>query len=52
MNPHPDHGHGHAPAHKHERKPADLGYRFIVRAVLWVIAGAVFVGFAIWWILT
>jgi len=50
MNPHPYHA--HSPAHHQERKPADLSYRFVVRAVLWVIAGAVFLGFALWWILT
>jgi hypothetical protein len=50
MHPHSRQAHG--PAHKHERKPADLSYRFVVRAVLWVIAAAVFVGFAVWWILT
>jgi hypothetical protein len=50
MNPHPDHSHGLG--HTHERKPADLSYRFVVRAILWVIAGAVFVGFAVWWALT
>jgi hypothetical protein len=38
--------------HKHERKPADLSYRVVIRAVLWVIAGAMFLGFAIWWIVT
>jgi hypothetical protein len=38
--------------HGHERKPADLSYRVVVRAILWVIAGAVLVGFAIWWIVT
>jgi hypothetical protein len=27
MNPYPDHA--DAPAHKHERKPADLSYRFV-----------------------
>jgi len=50
MNPHPDHA--QAPAHHHERKPVELSYRIVVRAVLWIIAGAVFLGFAIWWILT
>jgi len=45
MNPHPDHA--HAPAHKHKRKPADLSYRFVVRTVLWVVAGVVYLGLAI-----
>jgi len=49
---HPPQDHAHAPAHKHERKPADLSYRFVVRAVLWIIAGAVYLGLAIWWMLT
>lgn len=50
MHEHPEHSHG--AEHHHERKPADLSYRVVVRAILWIIAGAVFVGFAIWWIMT
>jgi hypothetical protein len=33
-------------------EPVDFSYRIVVRTALWVIAGAVFVGFAIWWVLT
>lgn len=37
----------------HGQHPSpDFGYRIVVRTVLWVIAGAVFVGFALWWVLT
>lgn len=47
---------GHAPHHSlgqlHGIKPIDRGYRLVVRTILWVIAGLVFVGFGIWWILT
>jgi len=54
MDPHPDHAqaHEHAHKHKHERKPADLSYRYVVRTILWIIAGAVYLSLAIWWILT
>jgi hypothetical protein len=46
-------GHDHgSPEHHSERKPVDLSYRIVVRTVLWVIAGAVFVGLAIWWMWT
>ncbi len=38
--------------HKHTRKPIDQGYRLIVRTVLWIIAGTVFVAFGVWWFLT
>jgi hypothetical protein len=43
-----------APAVEHHYVPApiDFSYRIVVRTVLWVIAGVVFVGFAIWWVLT
>jgi hypothetical protein len=50
MNPRADHG--QAQASHHERRPIDLSYRVVVRSILWVIAGAVFVGLVIWWILT
>jgi len=38
--------------HHFEPEPVDLSYRVTVRTVLWVIAGAVFLGFAFWWVLT
>lgn len=41
-----------APGHRHAARPIDHGYRLVVRTVLWVIAGAVFLGFALWWVLT
>jgi len=41
----PDIHHGHHPSH-------DFGYRIIVRTVLWLIVGAMFAGFALWWVLT
>ncbi len=37
---------------RHEFQPIDGDYRLVVRTILWVIVGLVFVGFAIWWILT
>ena len=37
--------------HKHHLEP-DRTYLIVVRTVLWVIAGAVFAGFALWWVLT
>lgn len=40
------------PAHHHEGHPIDDSYRIVVRTVLWLIAGLVFLGFAIWWALT
>ncbi len=61
MDPHPDRAHSppnahtdraHPALHKHARRRADLGYRFVVRTVLWIIAGAVYLGLAIWWIAT
>jgi hypothetical protein len=33
-------------------RPIDQGYRLVVRTILWIIAGAVFIGFALWWFLT
>jgi hypothetical protein len=47
VNPHGGHSDQHP--HKHEHKPPDLSYRMIVRTILWLIAGAVLVGFLIWW---
>ncbi len=44
--------HPGSPEHPHEHKPIEPGYRLIVRTILWVIAGSVFIGFAIWWIMT
>ena len=38
--------------HHHVPKPIDHSYRLVVRTVLWVIAGAVFMAFALWWFLT
>jgi hypothetical protein len=38
--------------HSHHVQPLDPGYRLVVRIVLWLIAGAVLVGFCIWWMLT
>jgi hypothetical protein len=32
--------------------PIDRSYDLVVRTVLWVVAGLVFLGFAIRWILT
>jgi hypothetical protein len=46
------HVHPHSHEHPHERKPVDLSYRIVVRSILWVIAGLVFLGFAVWWMLT
>jgi hypothetical protein len=40
---------GHAARHPHEFKPIDESYRLVVRTILWVIAGAVLLGFMIWW---
>ena len=40
------------PIHHHEPRPIDNGYRLVVRTVLWVIVGAVILGFALWWFLT
>ncbi len=44
--------HSDRPEHHHPRAPVDNSYRLVVRTVLWVIAGAVFIGFALWWFLT
>lgn len=40
------------PPHRHEYHPVDLGYRLVVRTVLWVIAGAVLIALCLWWFLT
>ncbi len=50
MDPHASHGASHHPPHKHP--PIDPGYRLVVRTVLWIIAGTVFVAFAVWWLVT
>jgi hypothetical protein len=58
MEPHqntsPLHAHAPPPAIEHHLriKPIDSRYRLVIRTVLWVIAGLVFLGFAIWWSLT
>jgi hypothetical protein len=44
--------HAGPPEHPHARKPIDQGYRLVVRTVLWVIMGAVFIAFALWWFMT
>lgn len=49
---HPGHAPPHLPEHRHGFRPIDNSYRLVVRTVLWVIAGLVFLGFAIWWVLT
>lgn len=49
---HHEHASHHKPEHHREIKPIDSSYRLVVRTVLWVIAGLVFVGFVIWWALT
>ncbi len=39
----------------HERdalKREGMSYRLNVRSVLWVIVGAVVIGFAVWWMMT
>jgi hypothetical protein len=38
--------------HHYVPAPIDFSYRIAVRTVLWVIVGAVILGFAIWWVLT
>jgi hypothetical protein len=38
------------PRHAHE--PVDLGYRLVVRTLLWVIVGAVVIALCVWWVLT
>jgi hypothetical protein len=41
-----------ARAHVHEWQPIDQSYNLVVRTVLWIIVGAVFVGFMLWWVMT
>ena len=36
----------------HGRRPVDQSYRIVVRTALWIVAGAVFIAFAIWWFYT
>jgi hypothetical protein len=48
----PEHASRHAPEHRHGITPIDSDYRLVVRTVLWIIVGLVFLGFAIWWSLT
>jgi hypothetical protein len=48
---HTEHAHHHSPEHRHRIGPVDTSYRLVVRTVLWVIAGLVFLGLAIWWIM-
>ena len=48
----PEHAPHHAPEHRHEVRPIDRNFLPVVRTVLWVIAGLVFLAFAIWWGLT
>jgi hypothetical protein len=40
------------PEQRHSVRPLDLSDRLAVRMVIRVIAAAVFLGFALWWILT
>jgi hypothetical protein len=49
---HAEHAPHHPPENRHGIGPVDRDYRLVVRTVLWVIAGLVFLGFAIWWVLT
>jgi hypothetical protein len=49
---HPEHTLHHPTEHHHEIKPIDRDHLLVVRTVLWVIAGLVFLGFAMWWALT
>jgi hypothetical protein len=48
----PASAHSNLSGHKHAWKPIDQSYRIVVRAVLWAIIGAVFMGFAVWWVST
>src|SRR5262245_33059879 len=52
MGVHPRHASHHPPERRHAIGPVDRDYRVVVRTVLWVIAGLVFLGFGIWWVLT
>ena len=42
----------HVVEHHYVSAPVDFSYRIVVRTVLWLIVGALFLGFAIWWVLT
>jgi len=46
--------HGHQTSHEHHSRHTtiDSGYRLIVRTILWIIAGLVFLAFGCWWVLT
>ena len=46
-----EHAPHHPSEHGHGIGPVDTSYKLVVRTVLWVIAGLVFLGFAIWWIM-
>ena len=48
----PEHARHHTPEHRHRARPIDRNSLLVVRTVLWVIAGLVFLAFAIWWGLT
>jgi hypothetical protein len=45
-------GHDYSPEHHHTPMPIDSSYRLVVRTVLWLIVGAVLLGFVLWWYLT
>jgi hypothetical protein len=49
---HPGSTASHSPEHHHVPGPIDNSYRLVVHTVLWLIAGAVLVGFVLWWYLT
>jgi type VI protein secretion system component VasF len=49
---HPGSPHSDSPGHHHVRGPIDTSYRLVIRTVLWLIVGAVLVGFVLWWYLT
>ena len=49
---HPEHTLHHPTEHRHGIRPLDRTHLLVVRTVLWVIAGLVFLGFAIWWTMT
>jgi hypothetical protein len=49
---HPEQRPHHPPEHRHVVKPVDKDFRMVVRTVLRVIAGLVFLEFAIRWTLT
>jgi hypothetical protein len=49
---HPEHAPHHPAEHRHGIGPVDTSYRLVIRTVLWVIVGLLFLGFGIWWVLT